>query len=194
MKINELLKRVNTPLFFDYQIERLFPRETKHRINVQLARFARAGILVRLKRGLYQFSHSTVDELVLANFLYRPSYVSLESALNYHGIIPDVVGNVTSVSPVTSKTLKTARGVFIYSKIVTDLYFGWQTVKDSRSEFWFSVAEPEKAILDYVYIRKIRDLTDQRVDLETLDRRKLAKFGRMFPAWVMRSINEQYHK
>lgn len=192
MKLTELLKRVNTSLFFDYQIERLFPGETKPRINVQLARFVRAGILVRLKRGLYQFSGAGVDELVLANFIYRPSYVSLESALNYYGIIPDVTANVTSVSPITSKTVRTGRGAFIYSKIAVRLYFGWQTVKDTGGGFQFSIAEPEKALLDYVYIRKIRDLTDQRIDLEAIDRKKLTKYSRMFPLWVREAVNEQY--
>jgi len=194
MKIIELLGRVNIPLFFDYQIERMFPDESKHQVNVQLARFVRAGVLMRLKRGLYVFSHGKIDEMVLANFIYRPSYVSLESALNYYGIIPDVVGNVTSVSPVTTRNFRTGRGVFIYSKIAGDLYFGRQTVKDSDSEFYFSIAEAEKALLDYVYIRKIRDLSDQRVDLSGIDRKKLIKYGKIFPARVMRTINEQYRQ
>ena len=194
MKITELLNRMTAPLFFDYQAERLFPGEPKHLVNVQLARFVRAGVLIRLKRGLYEFSHAKIDELVLANFIYRPSYISLESALNYYGIIPDVVQNVTSISPVTTRTFKTGRGVFMYSKIVKDLYFGWQTVKDSKSDFSFMIAEPEKALLDYVYIRRIRDLTDQRIDFGTIDRGKLIKYSRIFPSWVINTINEQYNK
>ena len=194
MKIIELLKRVNTPLFFDYQIQRLFPDEPRHQINVQLARFVRAGAVVRLKRGLYAFSHAKVNEFVLANYIYRPSYVSLESGLNYWGIIPDVTANVTSVSPTTTKTVRSERGVFIYSKIAKSLYFGWQIVKDAGSEFHFSIAEAEKAVLDYVYIRKIRDLGDQRVDLSGINRKKLAGYGKIFPAWVMRTINEQYRR
>lgn len=192
MKIIELLRRANTPLFFDYQIERLFPDEPKHLVNVQLARFVRAGALTRLKRGLYVFSHTKIDELVLANFVYRPSYVSLETGLNYYGIIPDVAGNVTSVSPVTTKTARTGRGVFIYSKIARELYFGWQMVKDGGSQFEFAIAEPEKALLDYVYIRRVRNLADQRIDFSAIDRKKLIKYGRTFPAWVGGAINEQY--
>lgn len=190
MKLTELIQRVTTPLFFDYQVERLFPQESKHQVTVQLARLTRAGMLVRLKRGLYVFSHAKIDEFILANSLYRPSYVSLESALNYYGVIPDVAQNVTSVSPITSKTVKTSRGEFLYSKIARDLYFGWQAVKDTKSELLYSIATTEKALLDYVYIRKIRDLTEQRVDLEVVDRKKLRDYGRMFPKWVMEVINE----
>lgn len=185
---------MTAPLFFDYQAERLFPDESKHLVSVQLARFVRAGALVRLRRGLYEFPHAKIDELVLANFIYRPSYISLESALNYYGIIPDVVQNITSVSPVTTRTFRTSHGVFIYSKIAKELYFGWQTVKDSKSDFNFLIAEAEKALLDYVYIRRIRDLTDQRIELGTINREKLIKYSRIFPLWVINTINEQYHK
>lgn len=182
------------PVFFRYQVERLFPNESRTLTNSQLSRWVEKKKLIRLRRELFLFPEVKIDELVLANFIYRPSYISLESALNYYGIIPDVVQNVTSVSPVTTRTFRTGRGVFIYSKIVKNLYFGWQTVKDSSSEFWFSIAKAEKALLDYVYVRKIRDLTNQRIDFEAIDKRKLVKFGRTFPAWVMKAINEQYNK
>jgi predicted transcriptional regulator of viral defense system len=194
MRSTQLLERVNTPLFSDYQVARWFPDEPKQQINVQLARLARAGTLIRLKRGLYALAHAQPDELVMANLIYRPSYVSLESALNYYGMIPDVAGNVTSVSPVTSKIVRTSRGVFIYSKIARDLYFGYKTVKDAGSEFSYALAEAEKAVLDYVYIRKLRHLTDQRLDLEPVNRTKLGKYGRVFPAWVTEAINEQYQR
>jgi predicted transcriptional regulator of viral defense system len=192
MKITELLKRVKTPLFFDYQLERLFPQDPKPQINIQLARLARAGMITRLKRGLYAFSHAKIDEFVLANFIYRPSYVSLESALNYYGIIPDVVPNVTSVSPTTTRNFRIGRELFIYSKIARDLYFGWQMVKDAGGDFYFAIAEPEKAVLDFVYIRKIRDLGGHRLDLTGLNRKKLINYAKIFPAWVRETINEQY--
>lgn len=194
MNYYEVRWKIARPMFFRYQLGMLFPDESNALINTQLSRWVEKKKLIRLRRGMFLFPGAKIDELVLANFIYRPSYVSLEFALNYYGIIPDVAPNVTSVSPITTKTVGTGRGVFIYSKIARDLYFGWQTVKDSGSEFLFSIAEPEKALLDYVYVRKIRDLTDQRVDLEVIDRKRITKYGRMFPAWVMRAINEQYRQ
>lgn len=194
MTSTELLQRLTTPLFFDYQVERLFPDESKHQVNVQLTRLARAGVIVRLKRGLYVYAHAEPNEFVMANLIYRPSYVSLESALNNYGIIPDVVGNVTSVSPVTTKTIKTPRGTYIYSKIATNLYFGFNPVTDPQSHFPYTIAAAEKALLDYVYIRKLRDLSDQRIDLGLIDRNRLIRHGRIFPKWVLEAINEQYHR
>lgn len=181
------------PVFFRRQVEGLFPDESKALINSQVSRWVERGKLIRLRRELFVFPETRIDELVLANLVYRPSYVSLESALDYYGIIPDVAMNVTNVSPTTTKTVKTSRGTFMYSKIARNLYFGWKTVKDSDSECSFSIAEPEKAVLDYVYIRRIRDLADQRIDLSAIDRKKLVKYGRIFPSWVMETVNEQYH-
>lgn len=194
MNYYEVRCKISMPMFFRYQLGLMFPDESKTLINTQLSRWVDKKKLIRLRRGLFLFPGAKIDELVLANFIYRPSYVSLETGLNYYGIIPDVAANVTSVSPTTSKTFKTGRGVFIYSKIARELYFGWQTVRDSGSEFLFSIAEPEKAVLDYVYIRKIRDLTDQRVNLAAIDRKKLIKYGRIFPKWVMEAIDEQYRQ
>lgn len=161
-------------------------------ITTQLKRFVKSNRLIRLKRGLFIFPETNIDELVLANFIYRSSYVSLETGLNYYGIIPDVAANVTSVSPVTTRTFRTVRGIFMYSKIIKNPYFGWQTIKDSKSDFSFLMAGAEKALLDYVYIRKIRDLTDQRIDLAAIDRKKLIKYGRIFPKWVMEAIDELF--
>ena len=188
MKLTDLLRHVTTPLFFDYQVERLLPGASKHQVNVQLARFVRSGALVRLKRGLYAFSHTKLDEFVLANFLYRPSYVSLESALNSYGIIPDVVPNVTSVSPTTSKTISTCRGIFLYSKISRRLFFGYRSVNDPSTSLPYFMAEPEKALLDYIYIRKINDLAAARVETENLDPNRVAVLARLFPTRVRQVV------
>ena len=194
MNYYELRWKMPTGLFFRHQVARLFPKDSHQLINSQLSRWVAKSKLVRVKREMFLFPGTKINEFVLANFIYRPSYVSLESALNYYGIIPDVAPNVTSVSPTTTKTIRTGDGVFIYSKIAKSLYFGWQIIKDAGSEFSFSIAEAEKALLDYVYVRKIRDLDDQRADLAGIDRKKLVKYGKIFPAWVMRAINEQYRR
>lgn len=188
MKLIDLLHQVNTPLFFDYQVERLFPGASKHQVNVQLARFVRSGALVRLKRSLYAFSHTQIDEFILANWLYRPSYISLESALNSYGIIPDIVPNVTSVSPTTSKTISTSRGTFLYSKINPNLFFGYRTISDPSSSLTYFMAEPEKALLDYIYIRQVNDLTEARVETENLDPKRLTVLARLFPVRVRQAV------
>jgi len=161
--------------------------------NVQLARWHKAGKLIRLKRGVYQFADRQVEEFSMANFLYSPSYISLETALNNFGTIPDVSANVISISPVTTKIIKTVKGIFLYSKIDQALYFGWQKIKDG-SGIYYQIALPEKALLDWIYLRKISNLKEQRVDLSGLNRTRLKQFSRFFPGWVKGVINEQFNR
>lgn len=184
---------IKGPIVLDYQVERLFPKESKHQITVHLSQLVRSGALKRIKRGMYTFAHMQPDEFVLANSLYRPSYVSLESALNYYGIIPDIAVDVTSVSPTTTKQINTPLGHFLYSKISKKLFFGYRTVADSTNMSTYMIAESEKALVDYVYVRKLADITGQRMDLSGVDRKKVIMYGRLFPTWVLDAINEQYH-
>lgn len=161
--------------------------------SIQLSRWVKSGNLNRLKRGLYQFAGRSVDEFSLAGLLYPPSYISLEAALNNQGIIPDVNAAVTSVSPTTTKMVKISQGSFFYAKIQPSLFFGWQTVKDANG-LPYKIALPEKALLDWIYLRKIRDLSGHRVDIGNLNKTRLIKFTRQFPAWVRKVINEQLNR
>ena len=90
-------------------------------------------------------------DLIAANLIYRPSYVSLHSALSHYGMIPEFVAHTTSVS-----TLKTARfinelGTFDYRHIKAELFWGYRSI-DSASQRKILMASPEKALLDLLYL------------------------------------------
>lgn len=102
--------------------------------------------LRRLKKGLYLSAFNPPDSFEIANALYAPSYVSLESALNYHGMLSQFPYCVTSVSPKKSKKLLIAEQEFEYVQITHKLYW------DFRLEGHALVASPEKALLDMIYI------------------------------------------
>jgi len=112
--------------------------------------------LIELRRGIYLINDedmlSGIERFSIANLLYEPSYVSLESALSFYGMIPERVSQVTSVS-----TRKTARfsnllGAFTYSNIRKNLLWGYTKQKLGKVDVL--LASPEKAILDLVYLRK----------------------------------------
>jgi hypothetical protein len=184
MRFEEFKKSVSLPVFTALQADQP---------AIQLSRWSKTGKLIRIKRGIYQFADRQADEFSLAGYLYQPSYISLEAALNNFGIIPDVSANVTSVSPITTKIIKTAKGTFIYSKISRPLYFGWQKIKDGAG-LYYQIALPEKALLDWIYLRKVNNLHDQRVDLSGLNRARLKQFSRYYPRWVKGVINEQFNR
>ena len=172
------------PVFSRTDVLKLFPEEPVNQINTQLYRMIKRGDLIGLKRGLYIFPNLNMDEFVIANKLYKPSYVSLESALNVFGVIPDISSVVTSVTTVTSKKINTSLGNFKYSKINENLFFGYKSILDERSGFYYSIANPEKALLDLIYIRKVKNLSEYRVDLNNINQTELLNYSQHFPKWV----------
>jgi len=191
MRLKDLQHHLAIPIFSGTDVFKLFPNEPRIQINTQLNRMSLRGDLTGLKRNVYILPNAKIDEFVLANKLYGPSYVSLESALNTYGIIPDITANVTSVSPVTSKKISTPKGTFLYSKINKNLYFGFQNILDQSSGLYYQIATPEKALLDYIYIRKVRDIRENRVDLSGLNSKVLIKLSSYFPKWVREVLNHE---
>lgn len=190
MTFEELNRQLKTPVFTTKQIGLLFDKESKEKINIQLWRWEKQGKLIRLKKSIYKLVGRAIDDLVLAGILYKPSYVSLESALKIAGIIPEEVMELTSVTTTTSKKIKNTEGVFTWSKINKNLFFGFQKQKDPQSGLYYNLAEAEKALLDWVYIRKINNLSAFRINRDNLNKTKLTRYARLFPKWVRKVINE----
>jgi hypothetical protein len=122
----------------------------------------KAGVLRGVKKGLYIFSpehaEGPVSKEVLANLIYGPSYISLEYALAYYGLIPERVETVTSVTPKRNKAFKTPIGAFTYRKLAAAKYregVELVSIKPSRTVF---MASPEKALLDYIVLNKVRGI------------------------------------
>jgi hypothetical protein len=115
----------------------------------------RRGDLIRVKKGLYVFG----DELrrrpysreLLANLIYGPSFVSLDSALSFHGLIPERVEVLTSVTTKRPKSFDTPIGSFIYRQSPTRAFhIGMDRVEEG--DVAFLIATPERALAD-----KVRD-------------------------------------
>jgi predicted transcriptional regulator of viral defense system len=174
----QLLDRFEDRIFTILDIQKVFWAEKESLIRIQLFRFAKRGLLTSLKRGLYCLPKTKIDELELAGRLYQPSYLSLETALNYYGIIPDIPLGVTSVTPVTTKKISNQFGHFHYQKIKSELFWGYTFVPN------YQIAFAEKALLDYFYIRRKTSTTDLRLDLARINRKVYNKFAKEFPDWV----------
>ncbi len=187
MTLKELRAVIKTPYFFWYQLERLFPGEKKESMRVQLARLAEKGEVVRLKKGLYIFADAQIDNLSLSGLIYRPSYVSLETALNLYGLMPDIPLQVTAVTTKSPRKFDSPRGVYIYSLVERKLFFGYEKHIDN-SGVSYDLAFAEKALLDWLYIRRVSDLTDYRIERSSLDTEKLQQFSQSFPDWVRKAL------
>ncbi len=129
-------------------------------VNSRYSRLKRAvkqGHLIRIKRGLYCLSERLAKKashpFELAQLIYGPSYISLESALSFHGLIPEAVHSITSATIKRNKKLQTPLGQFIYFRLPVDNFFiGVNHIKENEHQFF--IASPWKALLDYIYCYK----------------------------------------
>jgi predicted transcriptional regulator of viral defense system len=129
--------------------------ENLAQVRLQLARWVRSGRIIKLHKGLYTlaapYRKIQPDSFHISNALKAPSYVSLQSALSWHGLIPEFVPAVTAVTTTRPQILPTPLGRFEYRHISSDMFWGFQRVElPARQEAF--VADPEKAILDLVYL------------------------------------------
>ena len=119
----------------------------------QLVRWKKKGLIISLKKGLYILNQndrkSDIDPNFIANICYEPSYVSLESALNFYGLIPEKVSDITSVTTLKTARFSNALGNFIYQRIKEAAFRGFKKLGQGPASFF--MAEPEKAVVDFLY-------------------------------------------
>jgi hypothetical protein len=128
------------------------------RLNALLKRAVGSGELLRIIRGLYcldkRYLRTHINPLNLAQRIQGPSYISLESALSYHGWIPEAVYTITSTSLERSRTFDTPLGVFSYTRVPQSCFYRCVNRIVTEEGGSFLLAEPLKALADYVYAHR----------------------------------------
>lgn len=193
-----------------YQLRKLIPREEFDYLALTSAlagysaprqkihELLKSGVITRVKKGLYVFgpdyNQAPVYPEVLANLIYGPSCLSLEYALSYHGLIPERVVELTSVTPKKDKFFDTPLGRFSYRHLAMARYpHGIEQVW-LDAEHPVLMASPEKALCDYLSLNKVEKLrgateardfleSDLRIDPDNwgrLDRNRLAKLDKIY--------------
>jgi predicted transcriptional regulator of viral defense system len=145
-------------LFDETAVRNLLPDRSEAARKVLVHRAVSADEVIRLKPGLFllapELRKTHPHPFVVAAMLHSPSHVSFESALSHHGLIPEAVYQVGSVTSLRSRTFHTPIGVFSYIRVpADDSRAGVQALKvDGRS--WVFVATPLRAIADLIYTRR----------------------------------------
>lgn len=141
-----------------------------------IKRLLQVGLLVKIERDKYLLKGVKVHDFALANFIYRPSYISFESALNFYGILSQFPYEVTSVS--SKKTVKKTfeSKVFVYNHIKMDLFWGYKKQDN------FLIAFPEKALLDQLYLtaKGYKNISLDEYDLSRISTLRLKKYLRKY--------------
>lgn len=120
----------------------------------KIANLEQAGKIIRLKRGMYVVSPKVSKQLLsmelIANHIYGPSYVSMESALRYYGLIPEQVYTIRSMTSNRSKRFKNEIGEFEYITVNDAYYSIGIKLQKVENKYTFQIASPEKALCDMI--------------------------------------------
>ncbi len=132
------------------EIEKVFPGFDRN----ALTRWQKKGYITKIRSGYYRLSARVIkneaDLFFIANRIYSPSYISLQSALRWHDLIPEGVFSVTSVSTLKTAGFHTEVGHFLYRSIKPGLFWGYHLVE--YEAFRIKIADPAKALLDLLYL------------------------------------------
>ena len=194
MVYHELIK-IQKPFFALEDVAHVLGLEAAS-AAVLCSRYVKKGLLTRLKRGLYvrteQLAHlGQMDLFSIANFLQVPSYISLLSALSYHGTTTQVQrGFFESISLKRTKRFEVDQFVFDYTKISPQLYMGYEKLEG------VFMASPEKALLDSFYLASIGrySLDLSSIDLTKVNEGVLAELCRLFPSRTRYFVERHYGK
>lgn len=154
-------------------------------VRLQLARWVKSGKIIKIGKGLYTlapiYRKVKPEPFCISANLKSHSYVSLQSALSWYGIIPEFVPAVTAVTTSRPQIIETPLGRFEYHYISKSFFWGYRQVQLSDNQTAF-IAQPEKALLDLVYLtpggEKMEFLEELRLqNLEKLDKNVLREFA-----------------
>lgn len=183
MNSNLLQQLINWPNYFISGTElRAMLGGTEDARKAIIKRAVHEGYLQRIRRDYYLIRNISNKPMInvfeLAQFIYGPSYISFESALGYHGWIPERVTITCSATVKQTKSFSTSVGKFSFEKIPNDSFkLGVTYTKEENARYL--MADPWKAIADMVYCRKktwdsINDLMlDLRIEEDSIKNSKL---------------------
>lgn len=206
MNIFDLKKELGLNTFSIDMIKGILKKEYSQPIQ-KINTMVKKGELLQLKKGVYAFSeeyrNSPLNIIAAANLLYKPSYVSFEYALSFHGLIPERVYTTTSATLSRSKEFDTSLGRFSYKKVPLKAYPLGIEWKFNENDGGYMIAGAEKALCDKVHSDKRtsnilkKDLEsyledDLRIDFENLrnlDSKLIWKISMAYSSKTLQSIS-----
>lgn len=154
MKYKEFKNKIRDfPFFSSSQLLSLASNEQV--LKNQLTLWQKQGLVLRLKRGLYILNEEdrkiNPSRTFIANQLVSPSYISMEYALFFYGLIPEKVEDITSVTTKKTTLIRNTFGTFRYQHLNTRCFMGLAEIKEEGGLPFF-IATPEKGVVDFLYL------------------------------------------
>lgn len=165
------------------------------RPNDKIYSLLKEGVIIPIKKGVYiagsNLEGGQPEPILLANHILGPSYVSMDTALSYHGLIPERVYEISSATIKASRKFKTPIGFYSYTRLSLPYYslgIQWTKLADDQ---YAMIASPEKALFDKmvttagIVIRSIKNASDYLLDDLRMDEDNLSGLNiDMMMSWL----------
>ena len=152
LEVLQNLLETGKRIFTLTEIKNLLDIERDNSAYKKVESLIRDGVLTKTIKGIYYLASKPPADFELANYLCQPSYISLSSALNYQGILIQVPYEISSVTPRLTRKIEVNNKLFSYRHISPSYFFGFQKEQD------FLIAEPEKALIDTLFLTSMGKL------------------------------------
>ena len=178
MEVEGKLKSIGLEVFTPQEFKGVFDVPLKTVANF-ISSNLDSGLFVKIRNGFYMLKDSHPSHYFVANKLYEPSYVSLQSALSHYGIIPEVVYATTSITTKASREFITPKGSFVYQSIKISAFTGYDLRLIDKDKVL--IATPEKALADYLYFVDLKRVSlNDRLKLGNIKKSELIVFVKLF--------------
>lgn len=165
LKIVSTLNDLNIKIITPSSLSKVFQITNENTIYKIIQRLEKYKLIDRLIKGKYILSGANISDFEKAGIILSPSYISLESALTFYGILPQFTYSITSVTTQKSRKYIIRKKEYEYTKI-SQKFFSDYIKKDN-----FLIATPEKALIDLIYLasKKLRKIEFSELDMTIID-------------------------
>ena len=182
-----ILQRFNKRIYNFSDLKKLLNAKSDDSLYVKISRLVESGLLKRIKKGVYYLEGREPDSFEIANVLYEPSYLSLETALNYYGILVQTPYIIFSITTKRAKRVIFNNIEYHYLQINRKYFKGYTKEKN------FLIATPEKALVDTLYFMALgkTKVDIDELNLEVIDKNILKSYiseidNRVFKRFIKR--------
>lgn len=176
-KVSQKLKELSLAMFTPAEFAAIF-KVSRATAAIYIHRNLANGFFTKLRNNYYIFGDE-ISASVVANKLYQPSYISLETALARYGIIPESVYATTSITTKPTRDFITPQGEYVYQRLKQSAFTGYNAILENGQTIL--LADPEKSLADYLYFVCLKKTTlNDRLDLTKINKSALLRYARLF--------------
>lgn len=162
LQLIKKLKELNIKFINPAILSTVLGSDNQNTVYKTIKRLLKNGVLKKIDKGKFVLDDSDTNDFEIANFIVSPSYISLESALSFYGILPQFPYSITSVTTERSRIIDK----YEYTTISNRFFSGYYKQNN------FLIASPEKALVDYLYLasKGLRNSDIEEWDLTSINK------------------------